>query len=72
MCLAQQFVDSGVESKLVQGKFVAGRYDMQVLNDLRCVWGAKIDTTVVNHAAFEFKDGSKCMFNKDYEDWFLI
>lgn len=67
---AEQFIGT-VESQLVNGKFVAGQYDLQVINNLRSIWGATIDETHI-HPSFVFKDGSKCLFNKEYEDWFLI
>jgi hypothetical protein len=67
---AEQFIGT-VESQLLDGRFIAGQYDLQVISNLRSIWGAKIDATTF-HPAYVFADGSKCIYNKDYEDWFLI
>ena len=70
MTIAEMFV-TAYESKLVAGKFVAGRYDMEVLADVRSVWAAHEDNSKAS-PCFTFSDGSKCLYNKDYQDWFLI
>lgn len=70
MSLADSFILK-VESQLINGQWFAGRYDMQVLNDLR-VWGAKPIDIHANHACYQFVDGSKALWNHEFQDWFLV
>lgn len=70
MSLADSFIKKA-ESQLINGQWYAGRYDMAVLDDLR-VWGAKPIDMHATFPSFEFSDGSKCLWNTEFEDWFLV
>lgn len=70
MSIADQFILQ-FEGKLINGQWLNGRYDMAVINDLR-IWGAKPINIIATYPSFEFSDGSKCLWNNEFEDWFLV